>query len=57
MEAKKNNRDADIHADRAGIEFMRLYGLLEEAGLDPETVKAIKAILEERALDGKSRLV
>ncbi|RAQ99446.1 hypothetical protein DDE82_008266 [Stemphylium lycopersici] len=41
MEAKKNSRDAEIHADRAGLELMRVYGLLADAGLDSEAGKAI----------------
>jgi predicted Zn-dependent protease len=53
LEAKKNSRDAEIHADRAGIELMRLYGLLGDAGLDDETVQAFRRLVRKLTTGGK----
>jgi hypothetical protein len=47
LEAKKSARDAELHADRARLEFSRLQGLFEEAEHDPKLMRFIKNLFTD----------
>ncbi|RYO13179.1 hypothetical protein AA0111_g12323 [Alternaria arborescens] len=49
LEAKKSARDAELHADRAALEFARLNTLLHGAEIDARSMKFIRSLFTNAA--------
>ncbi|CAN9316950.1 unnamed protein product [Alternaria sp. RS040] len=49
LEAKKSARDAELHADRAALEFARLNTLLDGAEIDARSMKFIRSLFTNTA--------
>ncbi|KAI5373054.1 hypothetical protein J4E82_008246 [Alternaria postmessia] len=52
LEAKKSARDAELHADRAALEFARLNTLLDGAEIDARSMKFIRSLFTNAAAGG-----
>ncbi|CAN9368374.1 unnamed protein product [Alternaria alternata] len=52
LEAKKSARDAELHADRAALEFARLNTLLDGAETDARSMKFIRSLFTNAAAGG-----
>jgi len=52
LEAKKSARDAELHADRAALEFTRLSRLLEGVEIDAHSTKFIKSLFNSAGCVG-----
>ncbi|KAH6848680.1 hypothetical protein B0T12DRAFT_193746 [Alternaria alternata] len=52
LEAKKSARDAELHADRAALEFARLNTLLDGAEIDARSMKFVRSLFTNAAAGG-----